>query len=106
MDKLSSMLSLTRKAGRLIEGFDCVKKAVVSGRAKLVLFAGDLSPKTRRAMEKTCDENDIKTLSLPLCMDEVWLLAGKRSGVLAVADEGFSNELERLAAESEEESWL
>ena len=41
-------LSLCRKAGALVMGFDAVKDSVGKGKAQLVLCAGDLSEGTRR----------------------------------------------------------
>ena len=40
-------LSLCRKAGALVMGFDAVKDSVGKGKAQLVLCAGDLSEGTR-----------------------------------------------------------
>lgn len=42
-------LSLCRKAGALVMGFDAVKDSVGKGKAQLVLCAGDLSEGTAAA---------------------------------------------------------
>ena len=42
MNKLASMLSLTKKAGKLISGFDVAKDSVEKKNAGLVLLAKDL----------------------------------------------------------------
>ena len=45
-DALFQALSLCRKAGRLVMGFDAVEEAALSGKAWLALTAADASPKT------------------------------------------------------------
>ena len=45
-DALFQAISLARKAGRLVMGFDAVEEAAVKGKAWLALTAADASPKT------------------------------------------------------------
>ena len=45
------LLSLCRKAGKLRIGFEPVREAAAAGEAKLVLYAADFSPRSRRRME-------------------------------------------------------
>ena len=47
-DDLLFALSLCRKAGALVTGFDAVKESVFKGKAQLVLCACDASPGTAR----------------------------------------------------------
>ena len=49
-------LSLCRKAGALVMGFDSVKDSVGKGKAQLVLCAGDLSEGTRRRVGAFCED--------------------------------------------------
>ena len=44
--KLFSALSLCRKAGKLVLGFDAVTDSVYGGKAVLVLLAADASDRT------------------------------------------------------------
>ena len=46
MNKLLFALSLAKKSGKLVVGFDAVKTAVIHGNAHIVLLANDLSEKT------------------------------------------------------------
>ena len=96
MNKLASMLSLSKKAGKLVLGFDVVKEALEKKNAGLVLRAKDLSPKSRKEMVLVCEKNGARYKDLPLTMDEVWFVAGKRAGIIAVADEGLANKLAQL----------
>ena len=52
MDKVISALSLSKKAGKLILGFDVVKESVQNKTAKLVVLASDVSFKTKKVRKK------------------------------------------------------
>ena len=90
MDKLLSSISLSKRAGKLLLGFDVVKGAVLEEKAALVLFASDLSDKTRRSMERICEEWNVPAAALPFTLDEIWVEVGKRAGILAISDRGLA----------------
>ena len=58
-DKLIGLLGIARRAGHVMIGFDAVKAALLTSKAKLVLLAADCSPKTEKELRyagqgKTC----------------------------------------------------
>ena len=87
-DKLLSAMGLARKAGRLVYGFDTVKNAVRERKARLVLTASDVSPKTRENVEFMCGEK-IPYIALSRTMEQFSAAVGKPTGVVALIDEGF-----------------
>ena len=107
MNRLLSLLSLTRRAGKLGLGFDPVKEAVQRREAALVLLAADLSPKTKKEVQWFCRTAGCPVRELPATMDEIWYAVGKRSGVLAIADQGLAeNAVRQLTAQNKEETLL
>lgn len=96
MEELISVLTLSKKANKLIMGFDVVKEAVLNQTAKLVLLSNDLSAKTKKEMVFICQGSQMEVLELPLNMDELWYLLGKKCGVIAVSDQGFSKKIASL----------
>ena len=98
-DKVLSMLSLCRKAGKLVAGFDPVAESIRSKKAHLVLLASDLSPKTRSEVAYTVNKGGslLKIMELPHTMDQLSMVLGRRSGVLAVADQGLADAVRRAA---------
>ena len=46
--KIINLLTICRKAGKLVIGFDAVKEAVYGGNASCVITASDISVKTLR----------------------------------------------------------
>ena len=89
-------MSLCKRAGRLILGFDMVKQAVMDGRAQLVVTASDLSDKTLKEIGRICEEWEAPVRQVPSTMDQLWMELNKRVGVAAIADQGFADKLEKL----------
>jgi len=102
-DKLLSTLGLCRKAGKLVWGFDATAQAVAGGKAKLVLLARDLSPKSAKEIRFLCEKHKMKAVDIPVSMDEIWYRLGKRAGILAVTDQGLAHTLESAAGRTNEE---
>ena len=87
--KLISAISLCRKAGKLKMGFDVVKEEVKYGNADAVLLCSDLSERSQQQMQYICQENQVPVARLPVTMEELWSVAGRKCGIFAVEDRGF-----------------
>ena len=81
-NKLTSLLGLSRRAGKLTMGHDPVAESVAKGESCLVLMAQDLSPRTKKTA---------------LTLDEMGFAVGKRVGVVSVNEAGFAKKLQALA---------
>ncbi|MEG0540696.1 MAG: 50S ribosomal protein L7 [Angelakisella sp.] len=101
-DKFFGLVSISRKAGKLIYGFDAVKDTVYSGEAQLVLYAQDVSQRTRDSMDKVLDTGNEppRTLATHLTMYDYAQICGKATGVLAVTDAGLAAALSKVFAET------
>ena len=89
MNKLLFALSLAKKSGKLVVGFDAVKTAVIHGNAYIVLFAEDLSEKTVKRVNYFC-EDITEVHNTGLTQFEISQVAGRLTGVLAVTDENLA----------------
>lgn len=100
-EKLFGMVSLSRKAGKLTNGFDAVKEAVQDGSAKLVIYSCDISARTKTAMDRVVQagENPTRQLSTKLTMHDYGCICGKPTGVLALTDAGFATAVANLIEE-------
>ncbi len=78
-------LSLTRKAGALITGFDSVKESVLNKKAYLIVFAADISPATKKRMLNVNSYN-IKHFTINTTQQEFAQITKKPVGVMAVCD--------------------
>lgn len=54
-NKALSMISLATKAGKTVSGEFCTEKEVKTGRAVLVIVAGDASENTKKKFRNMCD---------------------------------------------------
>ena len=97
MEQFISALTLSKRAGKLLLGFDVVKEAVQNRTAKLIVLANDLSPKTKKEVRFLLESQPVPVLEPPLKMDEIWYLLGKKAGVIAITDDGFAKKLLSLA---------
>ncbi len=84
-DGLFQALSLCRKAGKLVMGFDAVEEAAVKGTAWLVLTAADASPKTVQRITRNVGDL-VDVLPTPLTMDRLAPLSRRPVAVFAVTD--------------------
>ena len=86
-----STLGLCRKSGRLIHGFDPVCDELKNPKSKIagVIVAKDVSEKTQKEMNFFCDKYKVRLFVCANTMNEIKNVLGKRTGVLAVLDEGL-----------------
>ena len=91
-----STLSLARRAGKLVLGFDKVVEEMRAGKVKGV-FCADLSEKSRKELSFAAQKFCLQPIALDVQMEEIQQACGKRSGVIAVCDEGFAKKLSALA---------
>lgn len=88
-----STLGLMKKKGVLITGFDAVERELKTSASKVcgILLASDLSPKSKKEIlflrDKFCSRLEIA--ALPADMEETGTILGKKTGIIAVTDEGF-----------------
>lgn len=88
-----STLGLMKKKGVLITGFDAVEREIKDPSSKVcgILLASDLSPKSKKEIlflrDKFCSRLEIAVL--PAGMEETGAILGKKTGIIAVTDEGF-----------------
>lgn len=87
------VLTMCKRAGRMIAGFDVVKEACVQGKLSCICVASDLSEKSLKEILFICNKNPVPVLELSSTMDELWHLLGRRAGILGITDAGFAAKL-------------
>ncbi len=97
--KLLGLLGLARRAGKLDLGADAAEQAVRRRSAKLLLLAGDLSPRTAEKMKAQAEGAGVRCRRAETDMDALEAALGKRTGIIAVNDAGFAKALLALCAE-------
>lgn len=95
LERVSSLLSLARKAGKIVDGREAVEKGMEKGTVKLLVLAEDLSSNSFKEMKDTCLKKGIRFYSY-LSKDEIGALIGKgERGAVGIADASFSKLLEK-----------
>lgn len=95
-EKLSSLLGLAQKAGKLASGELSVEKAVRSGKAKLLIVACDASDGTKKKYRDTANYYRVPLFE-QLTKERLGLSIGKNErAALAVIDQNFGNALLKL----------
>ena len=96
--KAINLLTICRRAGKVVMGFDSVKESVLTGKAYSVCVAMDISPKTLKETEFICNRDNIPVLKIDATMDELWGALGKKVGILGICDKGFTKKLIEILA--------
>lgn len=101
LSKALSMISLATKAGKTVSGEFATEKETKSGKAKLVIVAGDASDNTKKKFKNMCDFYEV-----PIYFygdkDTLGHAMGKEfRASLAVTDDGFARGIRKhLEAEN------
>lgn len=90
MDNALRMVGIATKAGRTVSGEFMTENAVRSGKAALVILAGDASDNTKKKFRNMCEFYDVP-IRIYSTKDELGHAMGKEfRASMAVTDEGLA----------------
>ena len=95
LDKLSNLIGLAQRAGRLISGEELVVKAIQNQQVQLVFMASDAGPNLTK---KITDKSNYYKIEVSTVFSTLELSSGlgKQRKVVAIADAGFSKKMRTL----------
>lgn len=99
-DRTLAVMTMCRKAGKLLLGFDAVKDAVTAKQVHCILLAADASAKTEKEIRFYAGTLPVRKLLLD--MDALKAYFRKRTAVFGVTESGFAAKLMTLLPESGE----
>lgn len=101
-DKVAGLIGLATKAGRAVSGEFCTEREIKSGKAALVIVAGDASGNTKKKFQNMCDFYKVP-IYFYKDKDTLGHAMGKEvRASLAVLDQGFAESIKKyMEAESE-----
>ncbi len=89
--KILRAVSLCRKAGRLVCGFDASAKAMNTGEAELLIILGDLSPGSTERIRFRAEATDTDFIILEETdVYDVARVLPKPSGIIAITDKNLA----------------
>ncbi|MCL2108101.1 MAG: ribosomal L7Ae/L30e/S12e/Gadd45 family protein [Oscillospiraceae bacterium] len=89
MKNVIQNLGLCRKAGALVFGFDAVIDAVKNGKAKGILTALDISPKTMKEIKFHAAKFKVEVVHTDEKAEQFEQITGKSTVVVAITDENL-----------------
>lgn len=98
-NKISGLLGLATKAGKIVAGFEAVSECVEKKKAKLVIVSTNASEKTKNNIKYVCEKNNV------MCMEygEISFLSqaiGKKNkAIIAIRDNNFATAIENILME-------
>lgn len=95
-EKLFGLLTICRKAGRMTMGFDSVKESILTGKAKAVFLASDISAKTEKEVRFFAGRKAVPVYPLGASIAEIEFSVGRKAGVIGICDEGFAKKMAEL----------
>ncbi len=97
-NKFLSMLGISKKAGKLVAGYDPVEEAIIKKKIVIVILSNELSEKNGAKIKKSAEKNNIPVKEIPFSMEEIgWALGSKPTGILGISDNGLAHILEKSA---------
>ncbi len=94
--KLTGIISICRKAGRMEIGFAPMKEALAAGKVCGVVTAENISPKTYKEVCFHCQRVGVPVCPAPMSMEEIGMAIGCKAAVLAIKDSGFFRKIQEL----------
>lgn len=97
------MLGMARRAGKLSMGHDTALKAIKNRKAKLLIFASDVSPRLIKEFNAQTEKynKSIICCNIEETINELYCAIGYKAGVITVDDANFSNRITQLITENE-----
>ena len=93
--KISNLLGLAQRAGRIISGEELVVKAIQDQKAKLVFLAQDAGPNLTKKIQDKSDYYQVEDITEFTTL-ELSIAVAKSRKVMAVTDAGFTKKMRSL----------
>ena len=93
-DKILTLLGFASKSGNLSFGADAVKESIKKGKAKLVLVAHNISPKSLKEISFTAEKFGVQVISVVYTIETLSHATGHKGGIISVNENGFAEAIE------------
>lgn len=100
--RLTGMIGMARRAGRLNWGFEAVLEEIASRKAKAVLLSNDASPRTSGKIKDACIRCRVRLAVVPVSKALLGRSIGRDDiAVISIGEKKFADRILELASASE-----
>ena len=97
--RLTGMIGIARRAGRLTFGYDAVVKDIEAGKAKAVLLSNDASPRTAEKINEACERCRARLTVLPVSKAMLGRSIGRDDvAVVSIGDKSIADKILEIAS--------
>ena len=93
MAKALTLLGFAKKAGKLNAGTESCIRAIITGKAKLVIISNDAGDSIKSKVIRLASENDIKYIIFSESEELSRTIGDKNKVVFTVNDENFAQKI-------------
>lgn len=94
-NNILSMLSLATKAGKTVSGEFSTENAIKSGKACLVLVAGDASANTKKMFTNMCNYYKVPLYIFSTKLELGHCMGKEKRASMAITDVGFADSVKK-----------
>ena len=95
--KILTLLAMSRKAGKLLLGFESVREGMERGKVFLSLVTADASEKTKKEVEFFSIKYNVPFLRAKARKEEIKRFTGREAAVMGIADPNLANGIVSLS---------
>ncbi len=96
-NKVLTLLGFASKAGRLQFGMAKSIESVKNGKSKLLVYANDVSDKSKKEVKFISHNKNLGCISLEeVTIEELSAAVGRKCGIISVCDNGFAEAILKL----------
>ena len=96
-NKALTLLGFAAKAGKLSYGMNAAISAILSGKSKLTLVSGEISPKSRKEIIFHADKKNVPVLLVQeFDIHTLSNAVGRKCGIISVNDSSFADALNSM----------
>ena len=101
--KLSGMLGLAMRAGKVTLGTDQICSVLPKGKARLVLVSDGASDNTKKKIRCKCEYYNTPMIEVNIDTEELGRLLGKTytPAALAITDDNFAKAIDKIISSDE-----
>lgn len=98
-NKISGLLGLATKAGKLVAGFEAVCECIEKKKAKLVIVSTEASDKTKSNIKYICEKNSVTCIEYAEIDFLSKAIGKKNKAIICIKDNNFATAIKNILME-------